>query len=86
VNPATAGRTIPVRFRLGGDFGLGILGGGTRVSGGTDCDSGAPVELVEETGARTFWGRRRGAWAGSCRQLVVRFADGTTQTALFRLG
>jgi len=97
INVANAGQGIPVKFSLGGDFGTAILVG-TPVSRRVACDSGAPVDLVEQTvgtngPALTYdagsdryqlvWRTEKG-WTGTCRQLVLTFADGTTEAALFR--
>ena len=96
-NLATGGQGIPVRFSLGGDFGLAIFGG-TPLSRQVACESGAPVDLLEQTvgtngpaltyhagsGQYQLVWRTEKAWAGTCRQLDLTFADGTTEAALFR--
>ena len=97
VNVTNAGQAIPVRFSLGGNFGLSILVG-IPVSRGVACDSGAPIDLIEQTVStngpalsyaagtdryQLVWKTNK-AWAGSCRELVLSFADGSQQSALFR--
>ena len=99
VNAVRAGQTVPVKFSLSRNFGLGVLQGGTATSVGVGCTSGVldPVEVtVTNPGASQFaydpltneyqfnWKTER-AWAGSCRRLLVRLDDGTLQTADFRL-
>ncbi len=99
VNTVRAGQTVPVKFSLSGNFGLGVLQGGIATSVSIGCTSGVldPVEVtVTNPGASQFtydpvsdvyqfnWKTER-AWAGSCRRLLVRLDDGTLQTADFRL-
>ncbi len=96
VNRVKAGRAVPIKFSLGGDFGLGVIAEGYPVSGATACDSGAdPVDLdpVDSPGASTLSydpesGRYKLVWKTDktrqgCRTLIVRFVDGTSHTALF---
>lgn len=97
VNVVKAGSTVPLKFGLGGDHGLDIFAPGYPASVRKPCD-GAPAEVLEETatpGAAqlTFdpgtgryhynWKTDR-SWAGTCRQLVLRFADGSQAVAEFR--
>jgi hypothetical protein len=96
VNVVKAGQAIPVKFSLGGDQGLAIFAAGYPKSAAMAC-SGSVSDVIEETvtaGASTLqydagagqyiyvWKSDK-AWAGSCRQLQVKFADGTTQVANF---
>jgi hypothetical protein len=97
VNVANGGKAIPVKFSLGGNFGLGILAG-TPVTRRVACESGAPVDLVEQTvntngpsltydagsNRYQFVLKSEKSWAGSCRELILRFTDGTTEAALFQ--
>lgn len=96
-NRANAGRTIPVAFSLGGDRGLAIVAGGYPRSIRVQCsDAGKPLGAHATTagiGALRYdaasqrygflW-RTPQAWAGTCRELQVRLADGTLQRARFR--
>lgn len=95
-NVAKAGRAIPVRFDLGGDQGLGIFAAGYPRSYPVACDASAPADGVEETLASSNqlsyavgtglyqlgWSTDR-AWAGTCRDLVIRFRDGSEARARF---
>ena len=97
LNKASAGRTIPVKFRLGGNQGLGVLAAGSPTSGTIACDADAVVDAVEELSAATTSGltydavadqyhynwKTEKSFAGSCRQLVVKLADGTSHRANF---
>lgn len=98
-NGAKAGSVIPVRFGLGGDRGLNVFASNYPKSQQVTCDSGAAVDGIEETtrsdaatltyssGTGTYqyaWKTER-SWAGTCRELIVRFRDGTEQRALFKL-
>jgi len=97
VNVVKAGSTVPLKFGLGGDHGLDIFEPGYPASASRTCD-GAASDVLEETstpGAATLtydpttgryhynWKTQR-TWAGTCRVLVLRFADGTEVTAEFR--
>ncbi|MDX2194113.1 MAG: ExeM/NucH family extracellular endonuclease [Gemmatimonadales bacterium] len=93
----TGGWTASVRFSLGGNRGTGVLTQAlTRpvactaphapVNGAAlaPAASPAPLAFTAATGAYTyFWGTDR-AWAGSCRELVLRLADGSQQRAVFQ--
>lgn len=48
VNAVKAGQTVPVKFGLGGDFGLDVLQGGTATSVAVGCTSGV-IDVVEVT-------------------------------------
>jgi len=99
LNVAKAGSGIPVRFSLGGDEGLDIFEAGSPTSNKMACDSGASVDAIEETVTAggstlsydpltkqyTYVWKTDKLWAGTCRQLVVKFDDGTTQLADFQL-
>jgi hypothetical protein len=97
LNLAKAGSAIPLKFSLGGDHGLGIFAAGFPVSTSMACGAalGVEVEETETAGASQLrydaasgqyhyvW-KTEGAWAGSCRQLVVRLRDGTEHRANFQ--
>ena len=98
-NVVRAGRTVPVRFSLGGDRGLAIFAPGSPSSTWTPCDATAPQDTVEQTtsarggsltfntrtGLYTYAFRTYRSQAGTCRLLTLRFADGGEQTVRFRL-
>ncbi|MCE7985038.1 MAG: hypothetical protein DYG89_28015 [Caldilinea sp. CFX5] len=100
VNTVNAGQAIPVRFSLGGDYGLTIFAPGYPASHQVSCASGgsgssAPIEETVTAGNSTLqydaatqtysyiWKTDK-AWAGTCRQLIVRLVDGTDHSALFQ--
>jgi hypothetical protein len=97
VNVAKAGRAVPVKFSLDGYYDMDILEVGYPGSQQIDCDSLDPLDTAEETlsigSIRLFYKKSteeytyiwktEKAWAGSCRQLIVKFNDGTEHLAYF---
>lgn len=100
VNAVQAGRAVPVTFGLGGDRGLAVFADGAPRSQAVPCDPATPVDGIESTvtagasslsydaatGTYTYVWKTDKAWAGTCRQLVLAFKDGTTRRAMFTLG
>src|SRR5262249_25770746 len=100
LNLVTAGRAVPVKFSLRGNQGLTIFAAGYPRSEQIPCESSAAVEGVEETvtagrsnlsydattGHYNYVWKTDKAWTGTCRQLVVKFIEGTTQRANFKFG
>lgn len=98
VNVARAGSTIPVKFSLGGDFGLDVFAAGFPKSRQYDCGTSADTDRIEDTltagqsglsydsatGQYTYAWKTDKAWAGTCRRLIIRFADGTVARARFQ--
>ena len=96
LNVVKAGQAIPVKFSLGGNQGLSILASGYPKAVVMSC-TGTLQDAVEETvtaggsslqydatsGQYIYVWKSDKAWAGSCRQLQLKFADGTTQAANF---
>jgi hypothetical protein len=97
VNAAKAGSAIPVKFSLHGDQGLAIFAAGFPKSERIACVGGASLDNVEETMTagssslsydpstdlyRYTWKTEK-AWAGTCRQLVLKLADGAEHRAGF---
>lgn len=97
-NSVKAGSAIPVKFSLGGNQGLNIFASGYPKSQQINCSDSAPVDAIEETinpGSNSLsydaasdrynyvWKTNK-TWAGTCRQLVVRFTEGTERTANFK--
>jgi hypothetical protein len=92
---AKAGSTVPVKFGLGAFFGLDILLG-AQSSRQVDCSTGAPLSAESALGAAGATSFRYDAesdqyiynwkseksWAGTCRELLVRLIDNTTQSAM----
>jgi hypothetical protein len=97
VNVAKAGRAVPVKFSLDGYYDMDILKAGYPGSQQIDCDSLDPVDIVVGTvtsGSRdlsykkgteeyTYIWKTEKAWAGSCRQLILKLNDGTEHLAYF---
>jgi hypothetical protein len=95
LNSLKAGAAVPVKFSLGGNRGLDIFDGGYPKSQSIACDSAADVDGIESTvnagnssltydptaDVYTYIWKTDKAWAGSCRQLVLQFADAGTTTA-----
>jgi hypothetical protein len=88
-----------VRFSLGGDHGLSIFADAYPRIQQTQCVTGATLEVIEETvtagasslsydavsGRYTYIWKTEKSWAGSCRQLQIRFNDGELYTARFSM-
>jgi uncharacterized delta-60 repeat protein len=97
VNRTKAGSAVPVRFRLGGVQGLDVFAATYPRSVVVDCDSTDPIDAIEQTvtagssslsydpatATYTYVWKTDKAWARTCRQLVVRLADGSYQRATF---
>ena len=97
VNSARAGGWVPLRFGLGGNYGLGIIVGGKPTVTQTACPAGAPTGTVDQAGSFKAGllyvkatGRYLYAWQvpstykNKCYELSLRLVDGTTHTALFK--
>jgi hypothetical protein len=98
INSAKAGQAIPVKFNLGGNKGLDIIEPGYPLSTRIACDTGTPQYEIEATltaggsslsydpltGQYSYVWKTDKAWAGTCRQLVVKLIDGTEHLANFR--
>jgi hypothetical protein len=95
INVVSGGQSIPVKFGIGGDAGLNIFAAGYPQSTKIACDNTAPLDDIEQTttassglsfsgGQYLYVWKTDKAWRGTCRQLTLRFADGTEKTALFK--
>ena len=98
VNVAKAGSSVPVKFSLGGDRGLGVLAVGYPQSQEFKCDTDAPVDPIEETSTAnggltydaltdqyTYVWKTSKSWSGQCRTLSVKLDDNTDpHTASFQ--
>lgn len=96
VNLAKAGSAIPVKFSLGGDYGLDILAAGYPKSDAVSCVGGSVADGLETVTAgasslsydadarqyRYIWKTDK-SWLG-CRLLTVKLKDGTEHKAAFR--
>ena len=99
LNSLKAGGAVPVKFSLGGNRGLGIFAAGYPKSQVITCDSTANVDGIETTvnaggsslsydalaDTYSYIWKTDKAWAGTCRQLVLAFSDGSVQRANFKL-
>ena len=98
VNVVNAGKAIPVKFSLSGNKGLNIFAPNSPTTVSINCDGTAPQSDIEETvnaGGSSLsydaatdqyiyvWKTDK-SWANTCRQLIVRLADGTEYRANFR--
>ena len=97
LNRAKAGAGVPVKFSLGGDFGLDIFTDGYPSVSQIACP-GTTVDAIEQTvsvGAShlvydattnryTYLFKTSKSWAGTCRELTLLFSDGSTRTANFQ--
>lgn len=96
-NLVNAGRAIPLKFSLGGDRGLDIFEDGSpsaRLINCADLTDGGVEEPTATAGysGLTYNGatdryhyvwKTNKAWNGSCRRLVLDFADGSQASAIF---
>lgn len=89
VNAVNAGESLPLRFSLAGDQGLGVLAG-PPVWREAACDSGATLATAVARGdlaynrthdRYTFTALTEKSWAGACREFSLTLADGTTHRA-----
>jgi hypothetical protein len=80
INEVNAGRTIPVKFRLGGDQGRDIFAAGYPQSGGTATTGSLSYDAGEDQ--YTYTWRTDGAWSGR-RRLIVKLKDNSEHTAEF---
>jgi hypothetical protein len=98
INAVNGGRAVPVKFSLGGNRGLDIFATGYPASVRVTCDTGVPVDAVEETRTASASGltydpdadlyiytwKTDRAWRGTCRQLIVMVSDGSIHRANFK--
>lgn len=95
-NVVNAGSAIPLKFSLGGNFGLGIVAAGYPRSEQITCGSDALVMGTTPTNSAAglrfhsgdmvysyAWKTDR-AWAGTCRQFVLVLTDGSVHRANFQ--
>jgi hypothetical protein len=97
-NVVKAGQSIPMKFSLNGDHGMGIIEAGYPTSKSITCDTDADwdsLELVATAGASglnydatadqyNFIWKTDKAWANACRQFVLKLEDGTYHRANFK--
>jgi hypothetical protein len=98
VNTAKAGASIPVKFKLGGNRGLDVLSGAPTSAVLTSCTATAKTAEVKQVSSAaasaltydaasatyTYTWRTTTAMKG-CRDLVLKFRDGTSLTTVYSL-
>jgi hypothetical protein len=98
LNIVNAGRGIPFKFSLNGDQGMDILAAGYPASQTVACSTSLPTDVVEQTvtagtseltydtamGMYTYVWKTNKAWAGTCRQFILKLDDGSEHTAVFK--
>ena len=97
INAMKAGRAVPMKFRLGGNFGLEVILAGSPTSVRVDCTTGATIDEVETTttaGASSLsydqvtdtysyvW-KTASSWAGTRRIFQMKLDDGSVHKAQF---
>jgi hypothetical protein len=96
LNKMKAGAAVPVKFSLGGDFGLNIFAEGWPQVSLVACDNPI-VDTIEQTipagsshltydvsaNQYIYIFKSAKTWAGGCRMLQLTFTDGTTRSAVF---
>ncbi len=97
-NVVKAGSNVPIKFSLGGDYGMNIFVAGYPKSEPIACDADADTDGIEETDTpgkselkysaenqqyHYNWKTNKN-WSGTCRQLVIKFSDGSTRRANFK--
>jgi hypothetical protein len=99
LNKTKAGKTVPIRFSLGGDKGLNIfddIENPNPKSEAINCQTGAQIDDIEQTvtgkdglsyNASTeryeYDWGTSSSWSGTCRQFVMKLKDGSIQRANF---
>ena len=95
LNIVKAGRTIPIKFSLGGDFGLGIFENNYPRSRPINCTSKIPLAAEEATNSNsglsysessntyTYGWKTEKIWKDTCREFILRLDDGTEASAYF---
>jgi hypothetical protein len=98
LNSMKAGSAVPVKFSLNGNQGSAIFASGSPASASFNCDPTLAVDAIEQTvnanssslsfnnavGQYTYVWKTDSGWAGTCRQLVMKLADGTVHRADFK--
>jgi hypothetical protein len=96
-NTVNAGSTIPVKFSLGGNRTLAIFAAGYPGAVKITCQTGAPVDAIEETSTANSgltydpasnqykynWKTPK-SYANLCYRLDLKLIDGTTRSANFK--
>ena len=97
LNSVKAGAAVPLKFSLGGDYGLNVIASGYPRARVVACQAAEVADAIEETltagKSRLLYDQSSGqyvyvwqtdkAWANSCRELQITFTDGQTRSARF---
>jgi predicted extracellular nuclease len=93
INIVNSGSSVPLKFTLGGNYGLDIFASGYPVSRPISCTTGDPIgpdapltgalKYNARNGEYNFTWKTFKGWTG-CREMVMLFDDGTEATALFQ--
>jgi len=97
VNEVKTGKAVPVRFSLGGDYGLDVFEPGYPQVRTVACEPVAGHRVDETVNAKqsaltfdpvtqryTYVWKTERSWVGSCSELVIRLNDGQERIARFR--
>jgi Mg-chelatase subunit ChlD len=98
LNVMNAGRAVPMKFSLSGDFGMNIMAAGSPTSVPVNCGTGAVLAEIETTsaagssslsydaaaGTYTYVWKTDKGWANSCRSFQMNLNDGSSHTATFK--
>jgi hypothetical protein len=99
VNRVNSGSAVPMKFSLAGNQGLDIFAAGFPASVKVNCDTGSAIDDIEITetagsssltydsgaGQYKYVWKTEKSWSNTCRQLLVRFKDGTAdKVAVFK--
>jgi YVTN family beta-propeller protein len=96
-NEVNSGQAIPMKFSLGGNFGLGIIASGYPTVTQVSCTTGAPLNtgtLTDTAGGSglqfdpssdtyTYVWKTTKSMRNTCQEFDMRLIDGTDHTALF---
>jgi hypothetical protein len=99
INVAKAGSAIPVKWSFAGYRGMDIFAAGYPASGTIPCESTPDADVIEQTvtaggsslnydaaaGQYIYVWKTEKAWAGTCRQLVIKLNDDTYHRANFKI-
>jgi hypothetical protein len=98
LNLVKGGSSVPMKFNLGGNQGMGILAAGYPKSISIPCDSTAELDALETvatagssglnfdstTNQYNYIWKTDKAWTSGCRQVEVKLIDGTSHRANFK--
>jgi hypothetical protein len=98
LNVVKGGSSVPMKFNLGGNQGMGILAAGYPKSISIPCDSTAELDALETVATAGSSGlnfdstanqynyiwKTDKAWTSGCRQVEVKLIDGTSHRANFK--